>query len=79
VGRDQSLDDVAVFADLGLPANARTPIVITSSVLHERRLATSPSTSGHVPRPPGYQFDLVVIGGPGLGPIYGTSEASTPR
>src|SRR6478735_8689468 len=76
----ESLDDVGVFfADLGLPAGTRTPIVITTSgVLQEPtpgELAEHLGLSFHAP--PGYMFDLVVIGvGPaGLAAaIYGASE-----
>ncbi len=76
----ESLDDVGVFfAGLGLHAGTRTPIVITSSgVLHEPTtgdLAEHLGLTFHAP--PGWQFDLVVIGvGPaGLAAaIYGASE-----
>ena len=76
----ESLDDVGVFlADLGLRAGTRTPIVITpSGVLHEPTpgdLAEHLGLTFHAP--PGYQFDLVVVGvGPaGLAAaIYGASE-----
>ena len=76
----ESLDDVGVFfADLGLPAKTRTPIVITTTgVLHEPtpgQLAEHLGLTFHAA--PGYMFDLVVIGvGPaGLAAaIYGASE-----
>jgi thioredoxin reductase (NADPH) len=76
----EALDDVGVFfADLGLPARTRTPIVITTTgVLHEPtpgELAEHLGFTFHAA--PGYMFDLVVIGvGPaGLAAaIYGASE-----
>ena len=76
----ETLDDVgACLADLGLPPRTRTPVVITSSgVLHEPtpgELAEHLGLTFHAP--PGYMFDLVVIGvGPaGLAAaIYGASE-----
>jgi thioredoxin reductase (NADPH) len=76
----ESLDDVGVFfADLGLPAKTRTPLVITTTgVLHEPTpgdLAEHLGLTFHAA--PGYMFDLVVIGvGPaGLAAaIYGASE-----
>jgi thioredoxin reductase (NADPH) len=76
----ETLDDLGAFlADLGLQPRTRTPVVITSSgVLHEPSpgdLAEHLGLTFHAP--PGYMFDLVVIGvGPaGLAAaIYGASE-----
>src|SRR5262249_17783490 len=76
----ETLDDVdVVLADLGLPAGTRTPVVITASgVLHEPspgELAEDVGLTFHAP--PGYMFDLIVVGvGPaGLAAaIYGASE-----
>ena len=76
----ETIDDVAVFlADLGLRPGTRTPVVITSSeILHQPTpgdLAEHLGLTFHAP--PGYMFDLVVVGtGPaGLSAaIYGASE-----
>jgi len=76
----EELDDVGVFlAGLGFHPGTRTPIVITTSgVLHEPtpgELAEHLGLTFHAP--PGYMFDLVVVGvGPaGLAAaIYGASE-----
>jgi thioredoxin reductase (NADPH) len=76
----ETLDDVGTFlAGLGLQPSTRTPVVITSSgVLHQPSpgdLAEHLGLTFHAP--PGYMFDLVVIGvGPaGLAAaIYGASE-----
>ena len=76
----ETLDDIGIFlADLGLQPTTRTPVVITSSgVLHEPTpgdLAEHLGLTFHAP--PGYMFDLVVVGvGPaGLAAaIYGASE-----